>query len=70
VPYSIDDLRKARDQKADGGDLLSRTPPQAPHTTVDAIGFWNGLAFVSWREWVLSEIRRQSQSWCANAAKR
>lgn len=54
VPYSVDDLRKVRAQKADAGNVLASIPPDAPHDTDDALGFWNGERFVSWERWVLS----------------
>lgn len=59
MAYSINQLRKAREKKADAGDLLAHVPPVAPHGTTDAMAVWNGQAFVSWREWVLGEIRKQ-----------
>jgi hypothetical protein len=53
MPYSLDDLRKARAPKPTD-DLLSTIPADAPHDTDEAIGCWNGERFVSWKEWLLS----------------
>jgi hypothetical protein len=55
--YSIDNLRKAR-EKTGADDMLASIPLDAPHNTDDAIGFWNGSAFVSWNEWMLSRPQR------------
>ncbi|MCL5742976.1 MAG: hypothetical protein M1541_03470 [Acidobacteria bacterium] len=55
MPYSLDDLRKAREPKPATDDLLARIPPDAPHDTDEALGCWNGERFVSWKEWILSQ---------------
>lgn len=54
MAYSLDDLQKARAPKPADDDLLARIPADAPHDTDDAIGYWNGERFVSWKEWILS----------------
>ena len=54
MPYSLDDLHKAREPKPAEDDLLARIPASAPHDTDDAVGCWNGEKFVSWREWYFS----------------
>jgi len=59
MPYSLDDLRKARQPKPAEDDLLARVPADAPHDTNEALGCWNGTRFVSWREWVLMSLRSQ-----------
>jgi hypothetical protein len=53
MAYSVDRLRKAREEKGTPTGLAA-IPPDAPHDTDDAIGFWNGERFVSWREWIIS----------------
>jgi hypothetical protein len=52
VAYSVEDLRAARARKAEQ-DLAA--PADAPHSTRNVLGCWNGSRFVSWDEWVIHD---------------
>jgi hypothetical protein len=54
MPYSLDDLRRARAPKPAHDDVPAGIPADAPHDTGEALGCWNGQRFVSWREWLVS----------------
>jgi len=59
MAYSVDALRKSREPKAaTPGASLSDVPAGAPHSTDDALGCWNGEAFVSWSKWVQFQTKR------------
>ncbi len=52
--YSIEGLRKARQEREQADNPLAQAPPDAPHETTDAIAYWNGKRFVSRHEWLVS----------------
>ncbi len=52
--YSVDNFRRALGQNASTASVAQQAPPEAPHATDEALGYWNGQAFVSWREWLAS----------------
>jgi hypothetical protein len=61
MAYSLDALRRSREPKAataPAAASLKEVPPDAPHATDDALGCWNGEAFVSWSDWTLSQRKR------------
>ena len=65
MAYSVDQLRTAHQEvanpKAAADDMLAHVHPTTPHETPDALGIWNGHAFVSWGEWIVGEIRKQAR---------
>lgn len=56
MAYSIDRLRKVREQKDTPEGGLADVPVNAPHDTDDAVGCWNGERFVSWHQWIIDRV--------------